>query len=67
MSYRNNVVERLYVVRAKIGDGKYAFRVQAESDETAKEKARRQMRQRFNEKMKCEILSVERIDPEDFI
>ena len=67
MSFRKNVVERLYVVQAKIGDGKYCFRVKAESEETAKEKAKRDMSLRFNEKTKFEIIKVEAIDPEDFV
>lgn len=66
MSIKRNVVERLYVVHAKIGDGKYQFRVQAESDEMAKVKAERAMKLRFNEK-KCEVIEVERIDPDDFV
>lgn len=67
MSFRKNVVERLYVVHAKIGDGKYTFRVKAESEETAKEKAKRDMSLRFNSTVKCEVLGVEAIEPEDFV
>lgn len=67
MTFRKNVVERLYVVHAKIGDGKYTFRVKAESEETAKEKAQRDMSLRFNEKTKFEVIKVEAIEPEDFV
>lgn len=67
MSYRKNVVERLYVVHAKIGGGKYTFRVKAESEETAKEKAMHDMSLRFNSDSKYEVLGVEKIDPEDYV
>lgn len=67
MNFKRNVVERLYVVHAKIGDGKYTFRVKAESEETAKEKAKHDMSLRFNSNSKYEVLSVEAIDPEDFV
>lgn len=67
MSFRKNVVERLYVVHAKIGDGKYTFRVKAESEETAKEKAKHDMSLRFNRDAKCEVLGVEAIEPEDYV
>lgn len=67
MSFRKNVVERLYVVHAKIGDGKYTFRVKAESEEIAKEKAKHDMSLRFNSNSNYEVLSVDAIDPEDFV
>lgn len=68
MKLRKNVVEYLWVVHAKIGDGKYQFRVQAESETTAREKAKKQMGNRFNAEKKCEIIGIEKIDPaEDFI
>lgn len=67
MSFRKNVVERLYVVHAKIGNGTYTFRVKAESEETAKEKAKRDMSLRFNSGTKYEVLGVEEIGPEDFV
>ena len=67
MSVKRNVVERLYVVHAKIGDGKYQFRVQAESDEMAKVKAERAMKLRFNDEKHCEVTGVERIEPDDFV
>ena len=67
MSIRRNVVERLYVVQAKIGDGKYQFRVQAESEETAKDKALRSIKLRFNDDIKREIIGVECVEPEDFV
>lgn len=66
MNVKHNVVERLYVVHAKIGDGKYQFRVQAESDESAKIKAERAMKLRFADK-KYNVTEVEEIDPEDFV
>ena len=67
MNVKRNVVEHLYVVHAKIGDGKYQFRVQAESDEMAKTKAERAMKLRFNDDKKCEVIDVEKIEPEDFV
>ena len=67
MNIKKNVVERLYVVQAKIGDGKYCFRVKAESEETAKEKAKHEMSLRFNGKTGFEVLKVDRIDPDDFV
>ena len=67
MELKKNVVERLYVVHAKIGSGKYTFRVKAESEETAKEKAKHDMNLRFGEKSTFEVLKVERIDPDDFV
>lgn len=67
MNIKHNVVEHLYVVHAKIGDGKYQFRVQAESDETAKAKAERAMKLRFNGEKKCEVIDVEKIEPDDFV
>ena len=60
-------MEHLYVVQAKIGDGKYQFRVQAESEESAKQKAMGQMSLRFNADKKCEVLKVDKIEPEDFV
>ena len=65
MNVKRNVVERLYVVHARIGDGKYQFRVQAESDESARIKAERAMNLRFNDKP-FKVTEVEAIDPEDF-
>ena len=67
MNVKRNVVEYLYVVHAKIGDGKYKFRVQAESDEMAKTKAQRAMKLRFNDEKHCEVTGVERIEPDDFV
>lgn len=67
MNIKHNVVEHLYVVHAKIGNGKYQFRVQAESDTAAKTKAERAMKIRFNEEKTCEITGVERIEPDDFV
>ena len=67
MNIKRNVVERLYVVHANIGSGKYQFRVQAESDEMAKIKAERAMKLRFNEEKQCEVTGVERIEPDDFV
>lgn len=67
MVLKKNVVERLYVVHAKIGDGKYTFRVKAESEETAKEKAKHDMELRFGDKTTFKVLKVERIDPDDFV
>lgn len=67
MNVKRNVVEHLYVVHAKIGDGKYQFRVQAESDEMAKVKAERAMKLRFNGEKKCEVTGVEKIEPDDFV
>ncbi|MBO5918781.1 MAG: hypothetical protein J6Q14_08455 [Oscillospiraceae bacterium] len=67
MNIKHNVVERLYVVHAKIGDGKYQFRVQAESDEMAKTKAERAMKLRFNGEKKYEVIDVEKIEPDDFV
>ena len=67
MNIKHNVVEHLYVVHAKIGDGKYQFRVQAESDEMAKTKAERAMKLRFNDDKKCEVIDVEKIEPDDFV
>ena len=67
MNIKKNVVERLYVVQAKIGGGKYSFRVKAESEETAKEKAKHDMSLRFGEKTSFEVLKVDRIDPDDFV
>lgn len=67
MNVKRNVVEHLYVVHAKIGDGKYQLRVQAESDEMAKTKAERAMKLRFNDDKKCEVIDVEKIEPNDFV
>lgn len=67
MKIARNVVECLWVVTAKIGDGKYQFRVKAESEETAKQKAMGQMSLRFNADKKCEVLEVDKIEPEDFV
>lgn len=67
MNVKRNVVEHLYVVHAKIGDGKYQFRVQAESNEMAKTKAERAMKLRFNDDKKCEVIDVEKIEPNDFV
>lgn len=67
MNLRKNVVEFLYVVNVKIGDGKYQFRVQAESEETARAKAKKMMDMREWDASRIHILSVERIDPEDFV
>ena len=67
MNVKRNVVEHLYVVHAKIGDGKYQFRVQAESDEMAKTKAERAMKLRFNGEKKYEVIDVEKIEPDDFV
>ena len=65
MNIRRNVVSTLYVVTAKIGDGKYQFRVQAESDTAAVQKAERQMELRFGEKQSYKLLSTERIEAGD--
>ena len=67
MSFRKNVVECLYVVTVKMNGSKYLFRVKAESEETAKEKAKREMNARFNSAEKTEIVGVDRIDPDDYI
>lgn len=65
MRIAKNVVEYLYVVHAKIGDGKYQFRVKAESEAVAREKAKKLMDLRNHEK--AEVLSAEKIEPDDFI
>lgn len=62
-----NVVECLWVVNARISASKYQFRVKAESEETAKERARNQAKERFNSASKMEIVGVEKITPDDFI
>lgn len=67
MKVMRNVVEYLWVVHARIGGSKYLFRVKAESEEQAKERARRQATERFNGESKMEIVSVEKITPDDFI
>ena len=67
MNVKRNVVESLWVVHAQKGGSKYQFRVKAESETTAKAKAERDMRLRFNDDSGFSITQVERIDPEDFI
>ena len=67
MSFRKNVVEHLYVVHAKLNGSKYLFRVKAESEETAMEKAKRDMKARLNSTESMEVVGVEKIEPEDFI
>ena len=67
MSFRKNVVERLYVVAVKMNGTKYLFRVKAESEETAKEKAKRDVSARFNSIGSIDFVSVDRIDPDDYI
>ena len=67
INLKHNVVERLYVVHAQKGGSEYQFRVKAESETTAKAKAERDIRLRFNDDSNFRITSVERIDPEDYI
>lgn len=67
MKIMRNVVEYLWVVHARIGSSKYLFRVKAESEEIAKERARKQASERFNGESKMEIVSVEKITPDDFV
>lgn len=62
---RRNVVSVLYAVNVKVGDGKYCFRVQAESDATAMQKAERQMQDRFGKRPEYRLLSIDRIEPGD--
>lgn len=65
MIVKRNVVTALYAVNVKIGDGKYCFRVQAESETTAMQKAEGQMKARFGTEKKYRLLSVDRIEPGD--
>ena len=67
MRIARNVVECLWVVNAKVGASKYQFRVKAESEETAREKARRMATERFNSASGMEIVGVEKIEPDDFV
>ena len=67
MKIMRNVVECLWVVNARIGASKYQFRVKAESEATAKERALNQAKERFNSASKMEIVGVEKISPDDFI
>lgn len=67
MKIMRNVVEYLWVVHARIGGSKYLFRVKAESEERAKERARNQAAERFNRAAKLEITGVEKITPDDFV
>ncbi len=65
MNVKRNVVTVLYAVNVKIGDGKYCFRVQAESEASAIQKAERQMEARFGSKHPYKLLSADRIEPGD--
>ena len=67
MRIARNVVECLWVVNAKVGASKYQFRVKAESEATAKEKAQRMATEKFNSTPQMKILSVEKIEPDDFV
>ena len=67
MKLRKNVVEYLWVVNLKKGGSRYQIRVQAESEETAKAKAKRDVALRFNSADGFEITGADRIDPEDFV
>lgn len=62
MNVKRNVVSNLYAVNVKIGDGKYCFRVQAESTTTAVQKAERQIEDRFGKKMNYRLLSLDCIE-----
>lgn len=62
---RRNVVSYLYVVHCRIdGKNKNAF-VQAESDATARSKAIREMTNEHPKAVTIQVLSLERIDPND--
>lgn len=65
MNVKRNVVTNLYAVNVKIGDGKYCFRVQAESETTAIQKAERQMEARFGKKQDYKLLAADKIEPGD--
>lgn len=68
MNLKKNVVECLWVVHMKVGGSRYQFRVQAESETTAKARAARDARLRFNtESDEAEVLRVEKIEPGDFV